>query len=423
MNSQIKSKLTSHPALVPIYAALIAFFTYSCMYAFRKPFTAATFDGLYLWGLKYKDVLIITQLIGYTLSKFLGIKLVAEMKSKNRGRNIILLVAFAALSLLFFAVTPDPYNIVFLFLNGIPLGMVWGIVFSFLEGRKATEFMGAVLAVSFIFSSGFVKSVGKWLMVSQEISQWWMPIATAMIFALPMLLFVYLLEQVPLPTEADIAQRTLRQPMQSEERKAYIRAYLPGIIALVVAYVALTIIRDFRDNFAADIWQELGQNNAAIFTATEVPVSLAVLGMMSLLMLVKDNLLALQINHIIVGLGFVLAGVSTYLFTHGYISAFQWMVFNGLGLYMGYVPFNVVFFERKIAAIGKPANVGFLMYVADSFGYLGSVGILLFKNLGSGSISYSSFFIDAIYLVSVIGIVFMGFSLLYFNRKIKSIHG
>ena len=179
-------------------------------------------------------------------------------------------------------------------------------------------------------------------------------------------------------------------------------------------------MRDFRDNFAADIWKELGYNDASIFTETEIPVSLAILFSMSLLILIKNNLRALQINHLIVAFGFLMAGVSTFLFTHQIVSAFWWMVLNGLGLYLGYVPFNVMFFERKIAAIRKPANVGFLMYIADSFGYLGSICILLFKNFSSNKMSYSYFFISSIYTVSIVGIVFMFFSLLYFNRKIKS---
>ena len=87
---------------------------------------------------------------------------------------------------------------------------------------------------------------------------------------------------------------------------------------------------------------------------------------MGFLVLIKDNLRALQINHLIVGLGFILAGFSTYCFSCQIISAYWWMVLNGLALYLGYVPFNVVFFERKIAAIRKPANVDFLMYVSDS---------------------------------------------------------
>ena len=76
-----------------------------------------------------------------------------------------------------------------------------GIVFSFLEGRKTTEFMGSVMAVSFIFSSGFVKSVGKMLLKSYAVSEFWMPLATGLIFLLPVLFFIFLLEQVPDPAK------------------------------------------------------------------------------------------------------------------------------------------------------------------------------------------------------------------------------
>lgn len=408
----------AHPVLIAVFAGAAAFCTYSCMYAFRKPFTAATFDNLYVAGLKYKDVLIIAQLAGYTLSKFLGIKIVAEMKAGRRGFNILLLIGIAAATLLLFGITPAPYNIFCMFMNGIPLGMVWGIVFSFLEGRRATEFMGSVMAVSFIFSSGFVKSAGKFLLNS-GFSEFWMPLLTALMFVMPMLLFVFMLEQIPDPTASDIAHRIERKPMNSRERAAFVKEYLPGIVLLVVAYVMLTIIRDFRDNFAADIWQELGYTNAAIFTETEIPVSLAILGSMSLLIMIKNNVLAFRLNHWIVASGFAIAGGATILFMQQVISPFWWMTLTGMGLYLGYVPFNVVFFERKIAAIRRPANVGFLIYVADSFGYLGSMGVLLFKNFGTKNIFYSQFFIQALYVVSITGLVFMLLSLLYFNRRVN----
>ena len=409
----------SNPVVISVFAALAAFCTYSCMYAFRKPFTAATFDDLVYFGLKYKDILVMTQLVGYTLSKFLGIKIVAEMKLNNRGYNVLVLIGIAAISLFLFGVTPAPYNIIFMFMNGIPLGMVWGIVFSFLEGRRATEFMGSVMAVSFIFSSGFVKSVGKYLLIS-GFSEFWMPLLTGLIFIVPMLVFIFLLEQIPDPTKEDIAHRSERKPMSKEDRKSFVRQFFPGIVVLVVAYMMLTIIRDFRDNFAADIWKELGINDASIFTETEVPISLAILLSMSLLIMVKNNKLAFQLNHWIVAASFVIAGGSTFLFTNQLISPFWWITLTGLGLYLGYVPFNVVFFERKIAAIRKPANVGFLIYIADSFGYLGSIGVLLFKNFGTSDISYSEFFIQSLYVVSITGFIFMILSLVYFNWKLKA---
>jgi len=158
----LKQKLERSPAwLLSVYAAICSFCVYFCMYAFRKPFTAAGFEGIKFLSIDYKVWLVTAQVIGYMLSKFYGIKFISSMKGEKRATTIVKLILFSWLSLLLFAISPAPYNILFLFLNGFPLGMVWELVFSFLEGRRATEFMGAVLSISFIFSSGVVKSVWK----------------------------------------------------------------------------------------------------------------------------------------------------------------------------------------------------------------------------------------------------------------------
>ncbi|MDP4711697.1 MAG: DUF5690 family protein, partial [Saprospiraceae bacterium] len=61
-----------------------AFLTYFSMYAFRKPFSAGTYEGMVIWGMDYKIMLVTFQVAGYTLSKFMGIKLVSEMKPERR---------------------------------------------------------------------------------------------------------------------------------------------------------------------------------------------------------------------------------------------------------------------------------------------------------------------------------------------------
>lgn len=408
----------SNPTVVAIYSAIIAFCTYSCMYAFRKPFSVATFDGETYLGVNIKILFVIAQLIGYTLSKFLGIKIVSEIKHHQRAFGIIGLITFSMIGLLLLPFVSAPFTILCFFLNGIPLGMVWGFVFSYLEGRKATEFMGSVLAVSFIFSSGFVKSVGKWLMKDMHVTEYWMPFTTAMLFFFPMLVAVFLLEQIPKPTREDEALRTPRLPMTQKERKSFVTYFLPGIIFLVVTYVLLSVIRDFRDNFVADIWKELGNNDASVFTSTETPISIAILVCLSFLMVIKNNFRALQINHYMIVIGFAVTGLSTYAYTHQHISAFYWIMLSGLGLYLGYIPFNVMLFDRLIASSQKAANVGFLIYIADAFGYLGSIAVLLFKNFNNATMSYSHFFIISLYGVSVIGILLTMCSLIYFHHKL-----
>ena len=103
-----------------IKAACAVFITYLSMYAFRKPFTAAQYSNIMLWGVDYKILLIITQLIGYTISKYFGIKIISELTASKRTITLVILMAVSWISLLFFGLVPAPYNLPFIFLNGRP---------------------------------------------------------------------------------------------------------------------------------------------------------------------------------------------------------------------------------------------------------------------------------------------------------------
>ncbi|MDN5213729.1 DUF5690 family protein [Fulvivirgaceae bacterium BMA12] len=405
--------------LIALIAAVAAFGTYSCMYAFRKPFTVATFDAMVWLGIDYKIWLIFAQTVGYTLSKFYGVKFISEMGQNARSRAILMFILLSWLALLMFPLIPQPFNILLLFVNGFPLGMVWGLVFSYLEGRRYTEFMGAFLSVSFIFSSGLVKSVGAYLMVNFQVSQWWMPCLTGLVFAGPLLLFTWLLDQTPQPTKEDITLRNKRVPMTREDRLTLLKSYGFGIAMLIAGYVLLTLLRDIRDNFVSNIWLELGfEGESAIFTTTEVPVSIAVLVIISSLVLVKNNIKALIINHIIIIIGFLIILVTTILFSKALITPVTWMIAIGLGLYMAYVPFNCVIFERFMAVFRHTGNAGFLIYLADSFGYLGSVSFLFYKELGGFKhTSWTEFFSTTLVVASVIGVVTTFVASIYFYLK------
>ena len=398
-------------------AALSAFCVYTCMYAFRKPFTAANYDEIQFLRIDYKVWLVIAQTIGYTLSKFYGIRFIAELKPTGRAATILFLIGLGWISLLLFAITPAPYNIIFLLLNGFPLGMIYGLVFSFLEGRRSTELLGAVLAASFIFASGFTQSVGKYIMLNWNVDQWWMPFVTGSVFIVPVFLFTLLLAKTPAPTEKDIRQRTLRLPMNSNERKEFVQNFFPGLVMLIVTYVLLTIIRDYRSNFASNIWTELGLNSASIFTKSELPASLVTLALMGGLVLIRKNILALMINHVIIAAGFLISILTTLLFMNGLIAPFWWMTLVGVGLYMGYVPFNCMLFDRLIASFKYVSNAGFLIYLADSFGYLGSDVVLIAKNFWTVPISWTDFFIKMVLILSGIGIMLIACSAFYFRNK------
>lgn len=416
---RLKSHLTQQPGwVVVVFAAITTFSVYGCMYGYRKAFTAAGFSDHAFWGIDMKIWLVSAQVLGYMFSKFYGIKFIAENKRQNRANLILRLIGVSWLALLLFGWVPSPYNIVFLFVNGFPLGMIWGLVFSFVEGRRATELMGAILASSFIFASGFAKTVGTTLLQQFHVPENWMPFVAGLLYLVPMWLFTHLLEAIPEPTEEDKAQRIVRLPMDKTQRNNFIKQFSPGIVTLVIAYVLLTILRDFRDNFSNEILIEIGLGGkAAIFTQTETPVAILVLLAISGLMLIKNNYRAFIFNHIIVMIGFAIAGLSTLAWSVGLLSPFEWFLAVGIGLYTGYIPINCLYFDRMIATFRVTANVGFIMYVADSFGYMGSVAVLFVKQFSGLQLSWSLFFTYCIYASCVIGIICSVYAMFYYKQK------
>ncbi len=403
------------------YAIFAAFGAYFCMYAFRKPLTVATFGGEASLGedLTYKSALVIAQVAGYALSKFLGIKIISELKSRSRAILFVSLILLAEAALLLFAVVPAPWNVALLLLNGLPLGMIWGIVFSYLEGRRTSEILGAGLSASFIVASGAVKSVGKWLMLEFGVSEFWMPAATGAVFLLPLLGFIFLLEQIPPPTPEDVALRSERAPMNKAERRALFRRFAPGLVLLITFYTLLTAYRDVRDNFAVEIWSALGFGDMpAIFTLSEIPIAVFVLGMLGATVWLKNHAQALRTYFWLVLCGALLVGGATFLFENNALGGAAWMVLAGLGLYVAYVPFNCILFDRMMAAFRLRGNAGFLIYVADAFGYLGSVAVLLWKDFGQAGIGWLQFFKVASYGLTAFGGLLVVGAMIYFNGKL-----
>ncbi|MCC5937392.1 MAG: hypothetical protein JJU34_08930 [Lunatimonas sp.] len=417
----VSNKLSSSgPFAMSLFAACMAFLTYSSMYAFRKPFAAATFDGESLWGMDLKVWLILAQTLGYMASKFYGIKMISELTKERRAILILGLIGVSWLALLGFAILPAPLNILCFLLNGFPLGLIWGLVFHYLEGRRFTEMMGSILAVSFVFSSGFVKTVGKFLLDTVEVNPYWMPFWTGALF-MPLLAFaVLMLNQTPDPSGDDIALKTERLPMSKKHRRAFFRNFRPGIILLILVYMMLTALRDIRDNFAVEIWEGLNiEVNPELLTQTEIPITLILLLMMSLLVLVKNNQKALFLYHGIIIGGLLLCVGTTVMVRGELIAPFWWVVATGTGIYMAYIPFNCLLFDRLLAAFKYVGNVGYLMYLIDSFGYLGSAGIMVFKQFGNvQELSWLQFYGNSLLILLSLGIVFMLINGLYFYRKL-----
>ncbi len=419
--SALSAWLDKAPA--PVFAAYamgVSFAAYFAMYAFRKPFAVAKFSGA-TWGpLELKTALVISQILGYTISKYLGIKICSEVQPAHRAATLVGLILVAEGALALFGLAPDEWKVVAIFLNGLPLGMVWGMVVGYLEGRRSSELLLAGLSCSFIVASGVVKDVGKALVGQWGVAEAWMPAATGLCFLPMFLIAVWLLHQIPRPTAADVAERVERSPMNRGRRVSFVRSFWLGLVMLFVAYFFLTAYRDFRDNYGVEVLEELGYENvSAVFTRTETPVALGVLVALASLTLVRDNRRGLAAGFAIMMAGSVLMGLATLAFDARWISGLVWMSLVGLGSYLAYVPFGSMLFDRMIASTRVVGTAVFAIYLADAIGYTGSVGVQLYKDLAHSAASRLEFFRLFTYFMAALGSGLLGASAVYFLRAAK----
>lgn len=411
-SNSIRGTLERSPWLMSFWAVAGAFGAYFCMYAFRRPYTAAGFAGGEVFGLSEKSALVTAQVLGYMLAKFIGIRVIAELPQARRAVAIVGLIGAAEATLLLFGLAPAPFHVFCLFLNGLSLGMVFGLVLGFLEGRRFTEALAAGLCTSFILADGVMKSLGAWLL-NQGVSERWMPAVAGLSFLPPLLAFAWMLSRVPPPTAADVARRSERTVMTSDDRRSLVRELSWGLVALVAVYLLVTILRSLRADFAPEIWRALGSPAApADFSTTEFWIACGVLVCNGASVFIGDNRRAFQASLGVSAAGMLLVLTACLGARREWMSDFGFMVMVGLGLYLPYVAMHTTVFERLLALTRQRGNLGFLMYVADSIGYLGYVAVMIGKDLASQTGDFLSFFLATGGIVgglSLVGLAAAGF--------------
>lgn len=411
------------PTATAAWALTATFVTYFCMYAFRKPFTAATFDDAAGWpfAADFKSVLIICQVSGYALSKFIGIRVVSEAENSGRAKITWWMIVASEAALAAFAVLPAALKPAAMFANGLSLGMIWGLVYRYVEGRRNSEILGAGLCTSFILASGYVKSAGSFIIERFGVSEFWMPALVGLLFLPVTGLAILALASTPEPDAADQAVRSAREPMSRADRARFFRDHGPGLVLLTLSFTALGALRDFRDNFAADIWKSVGFKAApAVFAYSETPAALCILLAIGLVGLVRDNQRAVTAIHLLMALGIATALAATLAFQLGAVGPLTWMVVIGAGIYLGYVPATSVLADRLIASLHSSGNTGFMIYLLDAWAYGGSVTILLFRAAVRHGQSWGSFMVWLSYACLLVGLVATLGSMVYFRRGAPS---
>lgn len=408
--------------LFVLWAGGTALLSYSLVYALRKPFTAAEFDGLQVAGMDYKIVVSIIQLIGYVCAKMLGIKFISELKPEGRLKFIIGSAALSELSLVAFGLLPAPYNIFALFFNGLSLGCMWGVIFSFLEGRRTTDILASIMGVSMALSSGVAKSLGLYALNDLGVSEFWMPALVGAV-AFPMLCFMgWMMTKFPAPTAADIAARTKRVTLDGRQRWQLFVKFMPLLIMLFGANLLLTVQRDIKEDFIVCII-DVSQVSSWAFAHLDSIATLVLLGVFAMLSAVGNHLRALCLILIMSAIGM---GTIAFLGAEAgslNMPVTAWLFLQTLCIDIAYLSFQTIFFERFIACFKVQGNVGFFIITIDFIGYLGTLCLLLFKEFQAPHIDWTSFYNGmSVYIGIACCLAFAG-SIIYMINKVYTVKG
>lgn len=393
MEVTVRHKKALSDVLFVLWAGGAALLSYSLVYALRKPFTAATFDGLDFFGMDYKTATSIVQIAGYFLSKLIGIKVVSEMRKESRLRFIILSVAAAELSLVLFGCLPRPFNVFALFFNGLSLGCMWGVIFSFLEGRRVTDLLAALMGLSIATSSGTAKSLGLFVMDGLHVSEFWMP-AFIGAFAFPLLSVLgWLMTRLPQPTRADVEQRTERVALDRKGRAAIFRSFMPVLLLLFFANLFITVLQDLKEDFLVKIIDvEASGLSSWTFARIDAVVTLIILLVFAALSMVRSNIRVLCLLLCLVTCGSLALSAVAFHYHEWHLPVRAWLFLQSLCLYTVYLSFQTLFFERFIACFRIRGNVGFFIITLDFVGYMGTVLVLVFKECFSPDADWLQFY-------------------------------
>lgn len=109
---------------------------------------------------------------------------------------------------------------------------MWGVIFSFLEGRRVTDLLASLFGLSIAVSSGTAKSIGLFVVNTLGVSEFWMPALIGAV-ALPLLAGLgCILNNLPKPTAEDRAQRVERVTLNNKQRWEVFRSFAPVLTIL-----------------------------------------------------------------------------------------------------------------------------------------------------------------------------------------------
>eukprot|EP00002_Diphylleia_rotans_P021602 TRINITY_DN4204_c0_g1_i1.p1 TRINITY_DN4204_c0_g1~~TRINITY_DN4204_c0_g1_i1.p1 ORF type:complete len:282 (+),score=50.53 TRINITY_DN4204_c0_g1_i1:114-959(+) len=226
-----------------------AFVAFSCTFAIRTTLYVGEFRDEYLGFLQLKVAFALFQTMGFFLGKFPSTAFIPTVPESKR---FVTCSGLYAASVFFFCgvglLSSPLLQCICVFISGLFISPLWGVIIMYLEGRALTEALLSVLSLSPILASGVARFLGVTLL-RLGFTDHTMPMMASALSLAAFTLSMKVLDCMPPPSELDVALRSKRKPITIEKQQNFIKAFYPGILPITVCYSLMSGIRAYRDYF------------------------------------------------------------------------------------------------------------------------------------------------------------------------------
>ena len=147
---------------------------------------------------------------------------------------------------------------------------------------------------------------------------------------------------------------------------------MPFLSIILVANFLLVALRDIKEDFLVKIFDVTGSGYSSwIFAQLDSIVTLIILIIFGLMVFVRNNMRVLLILLSLVILGMLTMSFISLRYEALQLSPVVWLFIQSLCLYLAYLCFQTIFFDRFIACFRIRGNVGFFIVLIAFIVYLG----------------------------------------------------
>lgn len=222
--------------------------------------------------------------------------------------------------------------------------------------------------------------------------------------------------------EEDIAMKSERATLNGKQRWELFKNFMPFLMMLFVANIAIVVLRDIKEDFLVNII-DVSEYSPWLFAKIDSVVTLIILVVFGLMVFVKDNLKALSILFGLIIMGMIVMSVVSFGQERFQLSPVVWLFVQSLCLYIAYLTFQTIFFDRFIACFKIHGNVGFFIVTTDFLGYTGTVLVLVLKEFCNPHIDWAVFYNQFAGYVGIFCCITFICSFVYLHQRFRKENG